>query len=79
MEVYWGSEGIAPRILDLGTSIEVSGQLHDPARFIPRERVRGAYWIRGWVGPRAGLDTVAKRKIIPSLPLPRIEPRSSSP
>jgi hypothetical protein len=32
-------------------------------RFIPRERVPDTYWIWGWVGPRAGLDAVVKRKI----------------
>jgi hypothetical protein len=29
------------------------------------------HWIEGWVGPRAGLDAMEKRKI---LPLPGIEP-----
>jgi hypothetical protein len=32
----------------------------------------GTHWIGGvWVGPRAGLDAVEKRKILPP---PRIEP-----
>jgi hypothetical protein len=30
--------------------------------FTPRERAPGIYWIGGWVGPRAGLDDVEKRK-----------------
>jgi hypothetical protein len=34
-----------------------------PGRFTPRERAPGAYWIGGWVGPRAVLDAVVKRKI----------------
>jgi hypothetical protein len=34
-----------------------------PGRFTPRERVLGTRWIGGWVGPRAFLDTVVKRKI----------------
>jgi hypothetical protein len=34
-----------------------------PGRFTPRERVRGTRWIGGWVGFRAGLDAVVKRKI----------------
>jgi hypothetical protein len=28
-----------------------------PGRFTP-----GTHWIRGWVGPRAGLDNVKKKK-----------------
>jgi hypothetical protein len=35
--------------------MEVSGQLHAPAALPPG--------IGGWVGPRAGLDAVLKRKI----------------
>jgi hypothetical protein len=31
-----------------------------PGRFIPRERDPGIQWTGGWVGPRAGLDTVVK-------------------
>jgi hypothetical protein len=27
------------------------------------KRAPGAHWIEGWVGPRAGLDVVVKRKI----------------
>jgi hypothetical protein len=43
--------------------MEVSGHLHDPGRFSPRERASGTHWIGGWVGSRAGLDAVVKRKI----------------
>jgi hypothetical protein len=43
--------------------------------FIPRENIPGTYWIGDWVGPRAGLDAVEKRKI---LPLPGIEPSPPS-
>jgi hypothetical protein len=35
MKTYWGSGSIAPRILDLGTRWEVSGQLHVPAALPP--------------------------------------------
>jgi hypothetical protein len=35
MRAYWGG-GIAPRILDLGTKMEVSGQRHAPAA-LPQE------------------------------------------
>jgi hypothetical protein len=37
-----------------------------PGRFTPRERAPGTHWIGGWVGHRAILDAVVKRKI-PSL------------
>jgi hypothetical protein len=43
-----------------------------PGRFISRERAPGINWIGGWMGPRAVLDMVVKRKI-PSPP-PGIEP-----
>jgi len=35
-------------------------------RFTPRERALFTHWIVGWVGPRAGLEMVSKRRI-PSL------------
>jgi hypothetical protein len=46
-----------------------------PGRFTPRERAPGTHWIGGWVGPRAILDAMVKRK----LPSPRREwnPRTS--
>jgi hypothetical protein len=43
--------------------MEMSGQLHAPAAFIPRERAPGTHWIGGWVGTRAILDAVVKRQI----------------
>jgi hypothetical protein len=43
-----------------------------PDHFTPRERAPGVHWIGGWVGPRAFLDAVVKRKI----PSPR---RKSNP
>jgi hypothetical protein len=42
--------------------MEVSGQLHTPAALPPGERGPRTNWIGGWVGPRADLDAVAKRK-----------------
>jgi hypothetical protein len=46
-----------------------------PDRFTPRERAPGTHWIGGWLGLRAVLDAVVKRKI----PSPRREsnPRTS--
>jgi hypothetical protein len=34
-----------------------------PSHFTPRERAPVTHWIGGWVGPRAILDAVVKRKI----------------
>jgi hypothetical protein len=34
-----------------------------PGRFTPGERASSTHWIKGWVGPRAGLDAVEKRTI----------------
>jgi hypothetical protein len=42
---------------------------------IPRERAPGIHWIGGWMGPRADLDAVVKRKIS-SLEPPIIQPVS---
>jgi hypothetical protein len=45
-----------------------------PGRFTPMERAHGIYRIEGWVGPRAVLNAVVKRKI-PS-PLQESNPRT---
>jgi hypothetical protein len=63
MKAYWESGGIAPRIIWLD-GVEWSAS--HPGRFTPRERAPGTHWIGGWLGPRAVLDAVMKRKI-PSL------------
>jgi hypothetical protein len=34
-----------------------------PGRYTSRERAPGTHWIGGWVGRRAVLDAVVKRKI----------------
>jgi hypothetical protein len=62
MKTYWGSGGIAPRIL---TSALDGGEWSAscPACFTPRERAPATHWIGSWVDPRAVLDTVVKRKI----------------
>jgi hypothetical protein len=41
--------------------MEVSGQLNAPAALSPGKE---PHWIRGWVSPKASLDTVMKRKIL---------------
>jgi hypothetical protein len=43
-----------------------------PCRFTPEERAPGTHWIGGWVGLRAGLHDVEKRKF---LTLPGLQPR----
>jgi hypothetical protein len=42
-------------ILDLGNSNCSDSLL---GRFSSEERAPGTHWIGGWVGPRAGFDTV---------------------
>jgi hypothetical protein len=56
--------------------MEVSGQLQATAALLPRKRAPNTHWRGGWVGPRAGLDAVDKRK---NLALPGIESEPSSP
>jgi hypothetical protein len=46
-----------------------------PGRFTPSERAPGTHWIGGWMGPRAVLYAVAKRKI----PRPRRESNPRNP
>jgi hypothetical protein len=55
----WGSRGIAPLVL---TSALDGGEwsASDPATLF-----LGTHWIKGWVGPRIGLEAVQKRKILP--------------
>jgi len=48
-ESVFGSGGIVPWILDLGTRWRVVS--FTPRRFNPRERSPGTHWIGGWVGP----------------------------
>jgi hypothetical protein len=42
----------------------VNGQLNAPSALPPGERAPGTHWIEGWVGPRAGLEDVEKRKFL---------------
>jgi hypothetical protein len=35
-----------------------------PLALYPVKRAPGAHWIRGWVGPRGGLDDFEKRKFL---------------
>jgi hypothetical protein len=55
--------------------MEVSGQFHAPAALPPRKEPV-THWIADWLGPRAVLDAVVKRIIIPS---PRRESNPRTP
>jgi hypothetical protein len=41
----------------------VSGHLHDPEA-LPLGKGPRSHWIEGWVGPRAGLEDMEKRKFL---------------
>jgi hypothetical protein len=74
MKAYWGSGGITPRILNLGTNAD-EWSASPPGSFTTRERASGTHWIGGWVGSSAVLDAVVKRKI----PSPRRESKPRTP
>jgi hypothetical protein len=63
MKAYCVSGGIAPRILWPRYYMEAGCQLHAAAALQAVERTTGTHWIGGWVGTRAVLDAVVKRKI----------------
>jgi hypothetical protein len=63
MKAYWGSGGITPTRSFISALNEFEWSDSRPSRFNPRERAPATHWIAGWVDPRAGLDTVVKRKI----------------
>jgi hypothetical protein len=74
MKTYWGSGDIAPHILDLRTRWRWVVSFTTRPIYL-REKAPGTHWIGGWVGPRAVLDTVVKRKI----PSPRRESNPRTP
>jgi hypothetical protein len=74
MKAYCGSGSIAEPILSTRHEMWSASR---PGRFTPWGRSPFTHWIGGWVGPRAGLDMIVKRKI-PS-PCWDSNPRSSSP
>jgi hypothetical protein len=61
MKAYWGSGCIAPSILHIGTRWG-EWLASRPGRLTPGGRATATRWIGGWMGPRAGLDVVARRK-----------------
>jgi len=42
--------------------METSGHLHGLATLPLGERIPDTHWVGGWVGPRTGLDVVAKKE-----------------
>jgi hypothetical protein len=74
MKAFYGIGGIVPHILTLA----LDGGKWSASRhgcFTPRERVPGTHWIRSWVGSRAVLNAVVKRKF----PSPRRESNPGTP
>jgi hypothetical protein len=74
MKAYWGSGGIVPRILDLGSRWRWVISF-TPRPLYPQGKSPGTHWIGGWVAPRAVLGAVVKRKI----PSPRRESNPRTP
>jgi len=66
MKAYWGVEVCLHTFLTLALPGGEWSASH-PGRSTPRERAPGTHGKGGWVGPRALLDAVVKRKI----PCPR--------
>jgi hypothetical protein len=64
MEALGGRGGIAPTHSRPRHYMGVSGQRHAPAALYPRGTDPGTHCTGGWVGPRAGLDTEVRGKIL---------------
>jgi hypothetical protein len=76
MKAYWGSGGVAPRILGIGTRWRWVVSC-TPRPLYPRERAPGTRWIGGWVGLRAGVEYGGGEKnsqLLPGLEPPIIQP-----
>jgi hypothetical protein len=59
-----GSGSIAPSFLTSAPD-GCERSASRPFRFNPGEKVPGAHWTAGWVGPSAGVKSMEKRKIFP--------------
>jgi hypothetical protein len=59
--------GVEIQIYVILTSAVVGGEwsASQPGRFTPGEGTLGTHWIERLVDPRAGLDNVERRKILP--------------
>jgi hypothetical protein len=77
LKAYWGSWRYgSTHSLTLALD-EGEWSVSRPGRFTRRERAPDTHWIGGWVGLRAGLNAVVRRKV-PS-PCRDLNPPSSSP
>jgi hypothetical protein len=61
MKTYWGVEVQRYAFLASTMGGGESSALRT-GRFAPGEKAPGTHWIEGWVGLRAGLDAVEKKK-----------------
>jgi len=59
-KTYWGNGGIATSNFHLGTTRR-RVTTSRPGRFILGLRATDNHWIRGWVGPTAGVDGLPVR------------------
>jgi hypothetical protein len=75
MLVLEGRGSIALLILDLDTRWGWEVSVTSRPYFRPGKRTLGTHCTGGWVGPRAGLDTKTRGKILS--PMQRIDPQSS--
>jgi len=65
MEALGGRGGVAPTHSRPRHWMGVSDQRHAPAALLPPGKgPPGTHWTGGWVGPRAGLDTEVRGKIL---------------
>jgi hypothetical protein len=62
MKAYWGVEVQLRAFLTSALDGGECSPSH-PGLSTPRESALGTHWIGGWVGPRAGLDAVVRRKM----------------
>jgi hypothetical protein len=76
MEALGGERGdiLLLLILDLGTRWDEWSASRPDRALAPGERTPGTHCTGDWVGPRAGLDTEDRGKILS--PLPGMKPRS---
>jgi hypothetical protein len=60
----WGERRYSSYSLLTSALDGMNGQRHAPTGICPEERTPGTHCTEGWVGPRAGLDTELRGKIL---------------